>query len=363
MLALARFRNLLFYGRSLRLAVACAVLCPSAAGAQVETITAPSPVPLFVSEGRIEGHLALNYSPAAAFSPDSRYLAVIVDDKIALKDLSSGDIAKVLRPGVPEVSELSMESANFISPTRLVIFARGRIHPRGRPEESTPLLAFQWFIEHDSLFGKVHVVGAGGGFSPIIYLPHLGYAGMYKQGKITLWNPDSNRAAQFTLAELTHRPGLFAFSPDGHWLLLARVESNSSSNPMVVDLVQKKFADVLQGHKASVLSMMFSRDGRKVATACEDGNVRVFSVGDWKLLETLSGHYGPVHWADFSPDGKLIASVGEDKTLRIWSVADGRLLQTLEESREPLLTVAFSPDGNSVAATSENAVLVWQRKP
>jgi WD40 repeat protein len=318
---------------------------------------------MFVSEGRIEGHLALNYSPAAAFSPDSKYLAVIVDDKIALKDLVGGGIAKELKPAIPKVSELNMESANFISPTRLVIFARGRIHPKDGAEQSTPLLAFQWYIDRDTLFGKVDMVGAGGGFSPILYLPYLGYVGMYKDGKITLWNPDSNRAAEFTFAEITHRPGLFAFSPDGHWLLLAQVESNSSSNPIVVDLVEKKFADVLQGHKASVLSMMFSRDGRKVVTAGEDGNVRVFSVGDWKLLQTLSGHYGPVHWADFSPDGKLIVSVGEDKTLRIWSADDGRLLQTLEESREPLLTAAFSPDGNSVAATSEGAVLIWQRRP
>ena len=349
--------------RAARIAVTAAFLMLSSvvAPGQVETATAAPPEPVFTSEGRIEGHLALTYSPAAAFSPDSKYLAVIVDEKVALKDLHDGSIARVLRPAIPKLSELSMDSANFISPTRLLILARGRIHVKGEAGEGTPLLAFQWYVDQDSLFGKVDAVGVGGGYSPIAYLPGLGYIGMYREGKITLWNPASNRSAQFTFPELTHRPGLFAFSPDGHWLLLGRVESNSTADPMVVDLVQKKFADVLQGHKASVLSVMFSGDGRQVVTACEDGKVRIFSAGDWKLLQTLSGHYGPVHWADFSPDGKLVASVGEDKTLRLWSAGDGRLLQTLEESREPLLTVAFSPDGNFLAASSEKAVLVWQR--
>ena len=92
------------------------------------------------------------------------------------------------------------------------------------------------------------------------------------------------------------------------------------------------------------------------------GNVRVYSVGDWKLLKTLTAHVGPVHWADFSPDGTLIASAGQDNTMRIWSAEDGRLFQTLQESREPLLTVAFSPDGNEVAASSEQAVMLWARQ-
>jgi WD40 repeat protein len=98
-------------------------------------------------------------------------------------------------------------------------------------------------------------------------------------------------------------------------------------------------------------------------TACEDGKVRIYSVGDWKLLQTLSGHQGPVHWAEFSPDGKLAASAGEDKTVRIWSVDDGKLVQTLSESRSPLLTVAFSPNQEYLAASAEQAVLAWKRTP
>jgi WD40 repeat protein len=310
----------------------------------------------------VEGHLALNYSPAAAFSPDSRTLAVISGQKIAMVDLPQGGVGKVLKPHLPELADLNMDSANFISPTRLFILGRGVIHAKGQPERGTPLLAFQWFIDQDSLIGKVDVVGVGGGFSPILYLPQIGRVALYKESKITIWDPNSNRGGEITLAELAHRPGLFNFSPDGLWLVLARVEANASAEPMVVDTRERKFADVLSGHHGSVLSVNFSRDGERVVTACEDGNVRIYSAGDWKLLQTLTGHSGPVHWAEFSPDGALIASAGQDRTARIWSAGDGRLLQTLEESHEPLLTVAFSPDGNEVAASAEQAVMLWARQ-
>jgi WD40 repeat protein len=98
-----------------------------------------------------------------------------------------------------------------------------------------------------------------------------------------------------------------------------------------------------------------------VATACEDGKLRIFSVPDWKLLQTLTGHQGPVHWADFSPDGRWLVSAGEDKTARVWSVEDGKLQQTLKESKEPLLTIAFSPNGEYFAASSTKQVLLWKR--
>lgn len=310
----------------------------------------------------MEGRLALHYSPAAAFSPDSQKLAVIAGEKVALLDLVRGGPPKILKPQVPDVKDLDIESANFLSPTRLLILARGTMNLKGKAAGRTPLLAFQWYVDEDRSASKVEAVGGGGGFAPILFLPELDYLGMYKEGKITLWDPNSGRGGQISIAELTHRPGFFTLAPGGRWILLARIEGNATPDPVVVDVKEPKFVDVLQGHHGQVLGLNFSRDGQRVVTACEDGKVRLWSAGDWKLLQTLEGHNGPVHWAEFSADGKWITSAGEDKTLRIWSAAAGLLEQTLEESREPLLTTAFSPDGNYVAATSEQSVLVWQRR-
>jgi len=330
---------------------------------QAESVNGPASLPEFGAQGRVEGHLAADYSPAAAFSPDSRNLAIVLDPgKVALLDLREAKIGKVLRPQVPPVFDLEVESANFLDPDTLFILARGGLKGKGSDfARRTPLLAFQWDTGQDKLTGKVDTVGADGGFSPILYLPHIGFLGMYKDSKFSLWNPKQGRGAEIAVPELVHKPGTFAFSPDGHWLLLGHVEANAAPDPIVVDLKTKKFADVLTGHKATVLSISFSHDGSRVVTADEDGKVRIFSVPGWKPLQTLSGHNGPVHWAEFSPDGRLVASAGEDRTLRIWSAEDGRLLQTLQESHEPLLTVAFSPDGNHIAASAADTTFIWGR--
>ena len=136
---------------------------------------------------------------------------------------------------------------------------------------------------------------------------------------------------------------------------------SSSPDPVVVEAKQHRFVDSLRGHEGTVLNIAFARDSSRVATACEDGKLRIFSVPDWKLLQTLAGHHGPVHSADFSPDGKWLVSVGEDRTARVWSVEDGKLQQTLNESKEPLLTVAFCPKGEYFATSSAKEVLLWKR--
>ena len=331
--------------------------------AQVESVPGPPPAPVWTSHGRVEGHLALHYSPAGAFSPDSTTLAVVSDEKVVLMDLASADVRKVLKPHIKDVNDLHIHSANYISPTRLFILANGLVEQKGGKGGAlaTPTLGFQWLVDQDSLIDRVDTVGAEAGFSPPTYFPLLGRVGLYKDSIFLLWDVNSNRQMGVKIPDVTRRPGLFAFSRDGHYLLLAQIEGSGSADPVVVLLKEHKFVDVLAGHQGTVLCISFSSDSRLVATACEDGKVRIWQEGEWKLLQTLSGHVGPVHWAEFSPDGEWLVSAGEDKTVRVWSVESGQLVQTLAESKEPVLTVAFSPNGQYLAGSTENTALVWQR--
>jgi WD40 repeat protein len=343
--------------------VAAALLSPFSSPAQVETVESPGPTHyLWLSQGRFEGHLALHYSPAGAFSPDSSILAVVSEEKVLLVGVREASIQKVLKVHIPDITDLNIQSANFLAMNQLFLLGNGVISVKGKgPGGSTPLLAFQWDTIEDQLSGKVVAVGGGGGFAPILYFPHIGCLVLYKASNFDLWDPRSGRGGRLTIPDLTQTPNLMAFSPDGHWVLLAQIAMSSNPDPVVVEAKQHRFVDSLRGHEGTVLDLAFSPDSTKVVTACEDGKLRIFSAPDWKLLETLTGHHGPVHWAEFSPDGKWLVSAGEDKTARVWSVDDGKLQQTLEESKDPLLTVSFSPNGEYFAASSEKAVLLWRR--
>ncbi len=338
----------------------------AAAGPLPGQIESAEPSPsrfIWVSNGRLEGHLALDSSPAGAFSPDSATLAVVVGSKVVLFNTSAGDVRKVLQPRVEKITDLEIQSANFLGPSRLFILASGLLPAKNKDlAPRTPPLAFQWDTEQDALSGKVNTIGAGKSIGPLHYLPRIGYLAFYNEGNFDLWQPATGDGRRAAVPDLKYQPHLFAFSPDGKWLLLAQIEMDSSVDPAVVRLSDGRFVDSLRGHLKTVLSMSFSRDAQKVVTASEDGVVRVWSVGDWKLLKTLTGHRGAVPWAEFSPDGNWLASAGNDKRVRIWSVGDGRLVQMLRESTSPLRTVAFSPNGEYVAASGEDVVLVWKRQ-
>ncbi|HET7841982.1 MAG TPA: WD40 repeat domain-containing protein [Terriglobia bacterium] len=321
----------------------------------------PKPAGVWSNRGNAEGHLALAYSPAGAFSPDSSQLAIVNGSDIALMDLKGQGIVKV-HPLVKGVISLDIESANFLAPGRLLVLCRGEIASRSQGGAAhTPELALRWDLKTNAAVGPLQSVNAKGEYGLPRWFPDIRYLVMNKENTFELWNPESGAGGKITVPPLTRSARLFAFSPDGRWLLLAQIESSSRPDPIVVRRSDNQFDNALKGHTATVLSLAFSRDSARVATACEDGKVRIFSTARWALEHTLEGHSGPVHWAEFSPDGQWVVSAGEDKTVRVWSAESGELVQTLAESKEPVLTVAFSPDSHSIAASTSNQVLIWQR--
>ncbi|HXH49379.1 MAG TPA: hypothetical protein VNM47_08540 [Terriglobia bacterium] len=334
-------------------------------GGQVEMVPSSQENYVWVNVGNVEGHLALNASPAGAFAPDSSALALVNKDKIVVNSLAGGNIRleKVLHPAIQNLRDLDIQSASFLDTNTVFLLGTGITEAKKGGGYPTPLLGFRWNVQQDALDGKALSFGSGGGFGRPRYFPQLKYLVMYKDSSFILWSPINSKAAEVKVPELTREPHLYSFSPDGHWLLLAQIAGGGSPNPIVVRLSEQKFVDVLSGFQDTVLSMRFSTDGKRLVTASEDGEVRIWSVPDWKLLETLSGHKGPVRWAEFSPDGRWVVSGGEDQTVRIWSVDSGKAFQTLSESRAPINTVCFSPDGNYVAATTDQHVLIWKKTP
>src|SRR5438552_279546 len=61
-------------------------------------------------------------------------------------------------------------------------------------------------------------------------------------------------------------------------------------------------------------------------------------------------HGGAIHALDIAPKGSAVASAGQDGAVRIWSVRTGETLAVCALFRGPVEALKFSPDGKHLAA-------------
>ena len=112
-----------------------------------------------------------------------------------------------------------------------------------------------------------------------------------------------------------------------------------------------------------VLGVAFSNDGKRVATGCGDGAVRLWEVPSGHLREYM-GRHGPVQTVAFTPDDQTLVSSGDDPALYLWDVASGRPKGAHVGHLDRVWGVSCSPDGQTiVSASREGTAKMWPSEP
>ncbi|MDM4014755.1 protein kinase domain-containing protein [Roseiconus lacunae] len=142
---------------------------------------------------------------------------------------------------------------------------------------------------------------------------------------IKVWKLGSGDTLQSTQSLSGHRAAILSlqFSPDGKRL----VSSASDRKAFVWDLSTGRPLSVMRDHlEKEVYDARFSPDGTQVVTACEDGRVRVWEIQrdgrDARKIGDFRGHEGPVYCVTFSDDGRSVMSGGYDQRLLQWKLAN-----------------------------------------
>jgi len=158
-----------------------------------------------------------------------------------------------------------------------------------------------------------------------------------------------------------------SLSPDNHWLAIG---SGSGSFVLLWDLTGSREEPItLKGHGAAVNSVVFSDDGRWLATGSADATARLWDLADPTLPSVLlRGQDLPVTKVVFSPGSapRYLVTTGDGPDARLWNVPDPLVDPVVMrwQVKPTIIGMAVSSDGNWIATSSldDSKLVLWSTK-
>ena len=175
-----------------------------------------------------------------------------------------------------------------------------------------------------------------------------------------------SRPGPWPATNMVFRPGprfrddrVLAFSPDGRWIVAARntlsvrgVFLLSIWDVRTGEEVARMPADAEHiEHAGTISSLVFSPDGRFLATASLDRSIRLWNFEKRQPLAALQGHLSEVWALAFAPDGQTLVSGARDGDVNVWPAHPQRKEDILTGLRHPL---GFSRDNRTLAAQTRD---------
>ena len=163
----------------------------------------------------------------------------------------------------------------------------------------------------------------------------------------------------------------FAVSPDSKTLASVNYGDNTIRlwNTKTGKETRKLQCHVAGSLTIGIFSVAFSPDGKTLAAGSvhvsfsssknAEGCIKFWDTKTWKEIRTLKGHGSMVHSVVFSPDGKTLASGSQDKAIILWGVKNGKKIRTFKGHNEGVRSIEFSPDGKTLVSCGTDETILW----
>jgi len=179
---------------------------------------------------------------------------------------------------------------------------------------------------------------------------------------LMLWDMDGKKKID-TLAHPKNNVNEVVFSPDGKTLATQTFKPTFK----LWDVENQLELISLEGYGSYYGAIEFSPDGRKLAVprnadqAITLWDVSVLQSGHGESPEAiLTGHSEQVNAVAFSPDGASLTSGSDDTTIILWDLTTGHKIVTLTGHTSNVHCLAFSPDGRTLASGgNDGTVRLW----
>lgn len=151
-----------------------------------------------------------------------------------------------------------------------------------------------------------------------------------------------------------------AFSPDGRVLAAGAASAGGASIVEIWDVTTREKLASLVGHRDTIATVAFSRNGRLLLSAGKDNSIKLWDAGRWELVSTFRGHAGTINALAFSPRDDTFASAGHDRAVKLWDANTRQEPPIIAATSKAVLCAALSPDGALLATGGiDKQVRLW----
>jgi len=166
---------------------------------------------------------------------------------------------------------------------------------------------------------------------------------------------------------LVDKPGVaalaLAFSPDASLLASThrlRFAAGDPSGVCLTDVATGKVLRRLEVNRAKINCLVFSPDGKMLATGCQDGTIGLWQVATGKEYRRIHHDRDLATCLAFSADGKMLASGSGGGLVYLWEVSTGQERARFPGHTGNVTSVAFAQDGRTLASGGDDTTaLVW----
>ncbi|MEI7686962.1 MAG: protein kinase [Planctomycetota bacterium] len=155
-------------------------------------------------------------------------------------------------------------------------------------------------------------------------------------------------------------PSSLGFSPTGRILMAQHSQGAAAwfaDSGLPVKLFGEQSSDWGPGAAA------FDPAGNAVWSGLANGKLRRIGIGTGSVAE-LAQHMNAIHAVAVSADGNVLASAGQDQTVRLWDATSGHLRDTFIGHTDSVTELAFAPDGSWLASAGKDGrISIWPILP
>jgi RNA polymerase sigma factor (sigma-70 family) len=112
-------------------------------------------------------------------------------------------------------------------------------------------------------------------------------------------------------------------------------------------------------HGQHIQGIAFSPDGKKIASAAQDGRVVLHELSTGKKLRSFGGESRYAYSVAFAPDGKTLAAGVGAQQVCVWEVETGKLIRQFQGADGAVRYLGFSADGRTLVGSADHVVQVW----